>query len=154
MSHSETFESWRAEKASHFETLGDFRLREVSHGESFEGCGLRKVSHGESWRRPGPGRPSAWRGAGERVRFCGAWTWAWCLAGRRSLIGFGARGRPCIRWYGAVMRLGKGRASPNSSPTAGLPVVTPNATKGLLGVDEILLSALYDKSPKEERSDN
>ena len=94
-SHFETFRGWRAEKASHFESLGDFRLREVSHGESFGGCGLREVSHCESWRRPGSGRPSAWREGGERGRFCGVWTWAWCLAGRRSGVGFaGAR----VRW--------------------------------------------------------
>ena len=55
------------------------------------------VSGGESWSRPGPGRPSALRGAGERGRFCGAGTWAWCLAGHRSLVGFGAPGHPCIR---------------------------------------------------------
>ena len=91
-SHFESFRGWRRDKASHFESSGDFRLREVSHGESFCGCGLRKVSHGESWRRPGPGRPWAWRGAGERGRFCGVWTWAWCLAGRWSMLDLRAHG--------------------------------------------------------------
>ena len=91
-SHFESFRGWRRDKASHFESSGDFRLREVSHGESFGGCRRREVSHGESWRRPGPGRPWAWRGAGDRGRFCGVSTWARCLAGRWSRLDLRAHG--------------------------------------------------------------
>ena len=91
-SHFESFRGWRPEKASHFESSGGFRLREVSHGESFGGCGLRRVSHGESWLRPGLGRLSDWRGAGERGRFCGVWTWAWCPAGRWPWLDLRAHG--------------------------------------------------------------
>ena len=45
-SHFESFQGWGLENASHFESSGGCRLRKVSHGESFRGCPLRKVSHG------------------------------------------------------------------------------------------------------------
>ena len=57
-SHFESFRGWRRDKASHFESSGDFRLREVSHGESFGGCRLREVSHGV-----GLGPDGFWHGA-------------------------------------------------------------------------------------------
>ena len=126
MSHFETFESWRAEKASHFESFrgwrrdkashfessGDSRLREVSHGESFWGCRLRKVSHGVGLVPDGLG-PGVVLASGGVFAVFGLGHGASRAVGRGWI--WGAR-VPCIRWYGDAMRLGKGLASPIGVP--------------------------------------
>ena len=77
---------------------------EVSHVSHFAGLGVNGLR--------------AWGGAAERGRFCGAWTWAWCLPAVGRGVEFVARRLPCIRGYGYAVRLGKGRASLN--PTRGV----------------------------------
>ena len=96
VSHFETFEAWRPYKVSHFESFRGWGPYKASHFESSGGCRLREVSHGESFCGPGAVWPSAWGGAGERGRFCGAWIWAWCLAGRRPGVGFAGARAPVV----------------------------------------------------------
>ena len=125
MSHSETFEAWRPEKASHFESFrgwgpekashfescGGWRLRKVSHVSHFAGLGVYGLRPGVVWASgyafamPGPGHGAS-RAVGR-----------WLDLGRTGVPVFDGTDMPCGLARGERHQNGIGLAAPTASKT-------------------------------------
>ena len=117
---------------SHFGVGGVTKRVILSH-QGVGGSGKRVImSHLQAWGCMALGLAKC----GRAIRFCGAWTWALCLVGRWSLVGFaGARApmysmvRKCHEaWQGASVTSFPDAMAPGAGGVKGRTSIAPGGT--------------------------